>query len=270
MPPLLWGLCSLSVCINSTSASSQTSSSLSLCLIPLDKTYTTRPIAPETVAILLILFSPTGAFRWKSFSPHKVCLATVNSWKSGSNHFTPCRETVSLGPINTRRCPGECRLLGCFASSQTHNQLLSCSSPRGRQRQRARESNEKSEQFRQILTNYPDGINEPGDCASLFSKYWWKFLLLLAPPSRKTSGVEARWLETEACLFLSWVNIRRLRQPERDGRVEKLPTRMTEVRSEPLSRQPDSHQRREIAAAQTLQDRVQTQTMEPRFNLHGE
>lgn len=126
MPPLLEGLCSLSVCINSPSASSQTSSSLALCLIPLDKTSNSPPKQ-------LMLFSPTGAFRWESFSPHKVCLATVNSWKSGSNHFTPCRETVSVGPINTRRCPGECRMLGCFASSQTHNQLLSCSSPRGRQ-----------------------------------------------------------------------------------------------------------------------------------------
>lgn len=133
VPPLLEGLCPLSVCINSTSASSQTSSSVSLCLIPLDKTHMPRPIAPETVAIPLMLFSHTGAFRWESFSLHKVCLATVNSWKSGSNHFTPCRETVSMGPINTRRCAGECRMLGCFASSQTHNQLLSCSSPRGRQ-----------------------------------------------------------------------------------------------------------------------------------------
>lgn len=72
------------------------------------------------------------------------------------------------------------------------------------------------------------------------------------PHPRPPADKRTAWrLETEACLFLSWVNICRLRKPERNGGVEKLPTRMTKLRSEPLSPQPDSRERWEIEAAQT-------------------
>lgn len=71
-----------------------------------------------------------------------------------------------MGPINTRRFPGECRMLGCFASSQTHNQLLSCSSPRGRQSVREPEkvtrnlsSSDKSSQI--ILMGLTSWVTAP-------------------------------------------------------------------------------------------------------------
>lgn len=113
---LCWrGSTSLSVCINPTCAPSRSSSSVSICLIPLEQTHVTRPISPQTVAFPI---KQTLAFRWKSFSLRKVCLVTVNSWKCGSNHAGPCREMVSMGAINTRQRPGECRMLGsCLQSN---------------------------------------------------------------------------------------------------------------------------------------------------------
>lgn len=82
------------------------------------------------------------------------------------------------------------------------------------------------------------------------------------PPNKKSSGangVEACKLETEARLFISWVNICRLEKKREEGQketvvlmlLEKLPTGMTKLRSEPLSPQLDSHERWEIVAAQT-------------------
>lgn len=114
--PLLEGSTSLSVCINPTCASSRSSSSVSICLIPLEQTRVTRPISPQTVAFPI---KQTLAFRWKSFSLRKVCLVTVNSWKCGSNHAGPCREMVSMGAINTRQRPGECRMLGSSLQSNS-------------------------------------------------------------------------------------------------------------------------------------------------------
>lgn len=119
--PLLEGSTSLSVCINPTCASSRSSSSVSICLIPLEQTRVTRPMSPQTVAFPL---KQTLAFRWKRFSLRKVCLVPVNSWKCGSNHAGAPAGRWSPWEPSTRASVQVS--VGCWAlpSGQTRNQLL--------------------------------------------------------------------------------------------------------------------------------------------------
>lgn len=88
------------------------------------------------------------------------------------------------------------------------------------------------------------------------------------PKSSGATGVKAYKLETEACLFISWVNICRLLKKKRERErgqketvlmlLEKLPTGMTKLRSGSLSVQLDLHERWEIVAAQTARSAGQS------------
>lgn len=91
--------------------------------------------------------------------------------------------------------------------------------------------------------------------------------------------MEASKLETEACLFISRVNIWRLEKKKRrrEGEtvammlLEKLPTGMSKLGCEPLSLQLHLHER--LLRQPRLQDKVQMKTAEsarPRVTLHSE
>lgn len=164
---LLEGSSSLSVCINPSRASSRTSSSVSICLIPLEQTHLTRRMKPQTVAAPI----KKKKKNWWS-SEGKVSAHAKFVWFQLTAGKLQSFHGLRGDGLHGNQRPGDARLFLFFPSSQTGHQLLQLFlHPRPVRRVEARESHHKSEPFRPSLTNNPTGISELGDCAALFPKY---------------------------------------------------------------------------------------------------
>lgn len=141
-----------------------------------------------------------------------------------------------MGPISSVQVS-----VGCWDVLPPVKLLTSCSAVRLPEADGVSESNDKSEQLRQILTNDADGINELGDC---FLNIGRNFSTSSPPPppaEKRAAWRHTSWKQRRVCSYQGGTLAVCEDQKE-------AAARMTKLRSQPLS--PDSHERWEIVAAQ--------------------